>query len=251
MRTVSVIISSYNQKNRLEYCLDSACNLKHEFADNIEIIVADDHSTDGSIDLIKNYPVKLSLNHSKNDGKYTLAENWNHAVHTHATGERVVFTNGDHILTPRFADHHMDPVMEDNIVFGPGYQTAPGVVEYINQDTYNYIDLLKICEQNDLLLPDRRCAHQTGAASTYNKEFTSEYPYGYNFSVNREHFVSVGGFDPIRSWGGEEQTLCDKITNKHKHVKIVSNCNSVVVHLYHTPHNLINRQTGVLAEYAD
>ena len=244
MNRVSVVISSYNQKTRLKHCLDSACAMKTDFADDIEIIVADDHSTDGSIELIEQYPVKLSLCDVDNKSKYTLTRNWNHAVKTHVTGERVLFTNGDHVLTPRFADHHADPVFENNIIFGPGYQTRPQVVDHLHLD---YKQLMTVCEQQGLLLPDR---HVEGSAMTYNEQWTSDFPYGYNFSITTEHFNDVGGFTEKESWGDEERLLCDKVLNMYPDVKILSNRNSVVIHLYHTPHNLMNRHTGALSEYA-
>ena len=248
MNRISVIISSFNQCRRLRHCLDRAVIMKAKFADDIEIIVADDNSTDGSIELLKRYPVKLCVGDNKNPGKYTLSDNWNKAAEM-ATGDRVLFTNGDHILTTWFADNHMDPVMENNIVFGPGYQTSEQAKPIILDNNNCYLDIIKTCEDKNMLLPDRRCAHQEGAAMTYNQEFTTDYPYGYNFSVMREHFAKVGGFNSLIGWGGEEEALCDKIIDMYPDIKVVSNCNSVVIHLWHPPLNLINRKSGDLAEY--
>ena len=244
---ISVIISSYNQATRLRHCLDSAVKMKTKFADEIEIIVADDNSTDGSVELIKRYDVKLwSCTRSKKD-KYTLAANWNDAINNLATGDRVLFTNGDHILTTWFADNHADPIMSKNIIFGPGYQTAPKAIAHIEQSDINYKQLMEACERERLLLPDR---HVEGSAMTYNTEWGTSFPYGYNFSVLKDHFDGVGGFTELESWGGEEQDLCEKIIKKFPDTKIVANKNSVVVHLYHPPLNLINRHSGELPEYS-
>lgn len=243
---ISVVISSYNQASRLRYCLDSAIKMKTKFSDDIEIIVADDNSTDGSVELIKQYPVKLwSSTRGKSD-KYTLAANWNDAINNMATGDRVLFTNGDHILTTWFADHHADPELQPNIIFGPAYQTSPGIENHIAPDN-DYKQLMQICEDEKLLLPDR---HVEGSAMTYNKEWSSDFPYGYNFSVMKKHFDDVGGFTEIERWGGEEKDLCDKIRLKFPNTKIVSNKNSVCVHLYHQPFNLMNRDSGELREYS-
>lgn len=248
MGRISVIISSYNQRRRLEHCLESAVKMKCKLADSIEIIVADDNSTDGSVELIKQYPVTLCLNSNGLSDRYTLCENWNSAVEK-STGDRVLFTNGDHILTTWFADHHMDPIMQEDIIFGPAFQTTPGIEPLITDTNLNYIDILKEAEVKKLLLQDRRCGPQQGSAMTYNQTFTSDYPYGYNFSVLKEHFMHVGGFDSLQSWGGEEQMLCDKITEAFPHVNIKSNCNSVAIHLWHPPVNLQNRETGILESY--
>lgn len=241
---ISVIISSYNQKTRLKHCLDSAVNMTTKFADEIEVIVADDNSTDGSIDLIKQYPVKLWSNDT-NKTKYTLAANWSNAVNNLATGDRIVFTNGDCVLTSRFADHHADPDMCDNIIFGPVYNTRPESLDLIENHT-NYKELMKECEDNNLIGPDR---HVEGSAMTYNKQWSSDFPYGGNFSVMKNQFDTVGGFELLEHWGGEEKALCDKILIEYD-IKIVSNCNSVAIHLYHEPVNLTNRNTGDIGEYS-
>ena len=248
MANISVIISSYNQKHRLRHCLESAVKMKCKYADSIEIIVADDNSTDGSIDLIKQYPVKLCLNKSACSGKYTLCENWNNAV-SQSSGERVLFTNGDHILTTWFADNHMDPVMEQDIIFGPAFQTSSHIEPYILDESIDYKKLVHVAETKKLLHQDRRCGFQQDSAMTYNQTFGTDYPYGYNFSVLKEHFTHVGGFDNHRSWGGEEQILCEKIIEHFPHVKIKSNCNTVAIHMWHPPVNMLNRHTGSLDEY--
>ena len=51
---VSVIIVNYNGKVLLEKCLESLSKVNYE---NFEIIVVDNNSTDGSIELVtKTYP---------------------------------------------------------------------------------------------------------------------------------------------------------------------------------------------------
>jgi len=244
---VSVIISSYNQCKRLRHCLDSAVNLKKKYADEIEVIVTDDNSTDGSCELIEKYPVKLWKSTRGNSEKYTLASNWNDAVMNAATGDRVIFTNGDHILTSWFADNHADPNMVDDIIFGPGFQTHQLALETIEDTNLTYRDVVTKCSENKWILPDR---HVEGSTQTYNVEWPSNFPYGYNFSVKRDHFMEVNGFEEQQVWGGEEQTLCDKILAKFPGTRIVSNCNSAVIHLFHVPFNLINRATGKLENYS-
>lgn len=49
---ISVIITSYNQKDYLKKTVDSVIN---QTVQPYEIIIADDHSTDGSVELIKQY----------------------------------------------------------------------------------------------------------------------------------------------------------------------------------------------------
>ena len=239
---LSLIISSYNQKNRLKYCLQSAVKQKLKYATNLEIIIADDNSEDGTDELLHQYKddiIVVKSPHSKKE-KYTLANNWSNAVTNYASGDRVIFTNGDHILASYFADNHADPVMSDDIIFGPAFQTRPEIEPFIYKPDLNYKDIIKVCSDNNLFLPDR---HSEGSANTYNRTWEYWFPFGYNFSILRQQFIDVGGFPPLESWGNEESLLCKKIIDKYKN-KVKSNSNSVAFHLWHPVVNEVNMYGG-------
>lgn len=226
---LSLIISSYNQKTRLKYCLQSAIKQKLRYATNLEIIVADDNSEDGTDEMLTEFNnIKVIKSKYSKKEKYTLAGNWNNAVLNHATGDRIIFTNGDHIFSSYFADEHANPEMQEHIIFGPSYQTCPDIEKYLNNNN-TYKDLITICSAEQLLLPDR---HLDKCANTYNVEWSYLQPYGYNFSVKRNHFIEVGGFPFLEEWGGEETELCKKIVKKYN-CKVLSNNKSVIVHLWH------------------
>ena len=68
---VSVIIVNYNGKALLEKCLESLSKVNYE---NFEIIVVDNNSTDGSIELVtKNYPSIILLKLNSNKAKKVLS----------------------------------------------------------------------------------------------------------------------------------------------------------------------------------
>ena len=58
MARVSVIVPVYNTKKYLEKCLDSLVN---QTLDEIEIVIIDDGSTDGSIDILRKYSEKYTI----------------------------------------------------------------------------------------------------------------------------------------------------------------------------------------------
>jgi GT2 family glycosyltransferase len=59
IRKVSVLIVSYNVKEYVDHAIDS---LMQSSIDNLEIIVVDNHSFDGTVDHIKNsYPMSMSF----------------------------------------------------------------------------------------------------------------------------------------------------------------------------------------------
>jgi len=98
MPLVSVAIITYNQKEYLKECIDSV--LKQDY-NNIEIVVADDCSTDGTQDMLreydKQYPHKFVLKLAeKNQG---ITSNSNLAVLS-CSGEYIAMTGGDDIYLP-------------------------------------------------------------------------------------------------------------------------------------------------------
>jgi len=98
MPLVSVAIITYNQKGYLKECLNSI--LKQDY-NNIEIVVADDCSTDGTQDMLKEYdrkyPNKFVLKLSnKNQG---ITPNSNLA-HFACSGKYIAWMGGDDLMLP-------------------------------------------------------------------------------------------------------------------------------------------------------
>lgn len=231
---VSMIVSSFNQKTRLNFCLQSLAKQELDF--DWEIILADDNSTDGTLDMVRDkFPfVNIQQNPKSESGVYTLADNWNNAAKV-ATGKRIVFSNADLIYSKYFLAAHMDPIMQDCIIFGPGYCSKPESEKYIN-NLSNIDSLVKKLDNEKLIGKDR---HAEGSADTYNVEWAWNFPFGYNFSVIKEQFDGVGGFPPYRRWGSEETHLCKKIVNKYK-TKVKSNKYAFAIHLWHP---IVNSQS--------
>ena len=104
---VSVIIVNYNGKNFLEKCLDS---LKLINYDNFEILVVDNNSSDGSIDLInKKFSNVILVELEKN---YGFAEA-NNMSSKKAKGEYLLFLNNDTIVTPDFIKELITTIQSD------------------------------------------------------------------------------------------------------------------------------------------
>ena len=98
MPLVSVAIITYNQKNYLKECIESVLAQDYE---NIEIVVADDCSTDGTQEMLKEYakkyPNKFVLKLSnKNQG---ITKNSNLA-HFACSGQYIAWMGGDDLMLP-------------------------------------------------------------------------------------------------------------------------------------------------------
>lgn len=95
---VSVAIITYNQKEYLKECIESI--LEQDY-DNIEIVVADDCSTDGTQEMLeeydRKYPNKFVLKLSdKNQG---ITKNCNLA-HFACSGKYIAWMGGDDLMLP-------------------------------------------------------------------------------------------------------------------------------------------------------
>jgi glycosyltransferase involved in cell wall biosynthesis len=89
---VSVVFTSYNHQKYLKQALDSIVNQTYS---NIEIIVVDDNSTDGSRQILKDYEDNPKVNlHllEKNTGSYVKASNYGARL---AKGEYLLFAQCD------------------------------------------------------------------------------------------------------------------------------------------------------------
>ncbi|MFY7788708.1 MAG: glycosyltransferase family 2 protein [Thermoflexibacteraceae bacterium] len=91
---ISIITPSYNQADYLRHTITSILNQNYP---NLEYIIIDGGSTDGSLEIIKEYASQLSYWESEGDkGMY-------HALHKgfeRSTGEIMAWLNADDILQP-------------------------------------------------------------------------------------------------------------------------------------------------------
>lgn len=88
MKKISVIVPVYNAEKYLEKCLDSLVN---QTLKDIEIIVVNDGSTDGSEKILSKYKNKIKIIHQKNSG---VASARNNGMSV-ARGEYIAFVDSD------------------------------------------------------------------------------------------------------------------------------------------------------------
>ena len=83
---ISVVIANFNKKELLQRCLDSV--LKQDFKD-IEIIVVDNGSSDGSVEMVRSFP------------EVNLIQNAENLLFCKAYNQGIVASNGRFILINR------------------------------------------------------------------------------------------------------------------------------------------------------
>ena len=110
MRNVSIVIPNYNGKHFLENCLNAVFAQNIE---NMEVIVVDNGSTDGSQEYLDTYPGVRVLKLDKNYG-FCGAVN---AGIKAADSEYVILLNNDTEVEPDFANELLAAIQADDKIF--------------------------------------------------------------------------------------------------------------------------------------
>ena len=134
---ISVIIPVYNTKNYLEKCLDSVLNQTYE---NLEVIIVDDGSTDGSEAMCDEYAQRdsrVKVIHKENGGQCT-ARNVGLDM---ATGDYFAFVDSDDWIDERM----YETLMTNALKYGCDLSTC------VNTDTKNPDGRLEIVEQPEIM----------------------------------------------------------------------------------------------------
>jgi glycosyltransferase involved in cell wall biosynthesis len=123
---VSVIIPCYNAENYVSEAIENAL---HQSYDPIEVIVVDDGSTDGSLDVIKSFSEQVTWRTGENQG-VSAARNRGIEI---AEGEFVKFLDADDMLPEHAVETQVSQIREINreraSVFGDSLQIGPeGIV---------------------------------------------------------------------------------------------------------------------------
>lgn len=138
---VSVAIITYNQKEFLQECIESILGQDYP---NIEIVVADDASNDGSQEMLreyaKKYPGKFLLRLAERNRGITANSN---AAHFACTGKYIAWTGGDDLMFPQKISKQV-AYMEGNPDCTICYHNLDVFDSDTNETLYFFNDRLKI-----------------------------------------------------------------------------------------------------------
>ncbi|MEU9136874.1 glycosyltransferase [Streptomyces sp. NPDC048404] len=124
---VTVVIPAYNAATTIGKALQSAVNQTYEL---VEVIVVDDASTDGTIEVVANFaghnPRVRVLRRKENSGGVGAPRNWGIAQ---AAGRWVMFLDADDELPPRACERLVAAALES------GSDITAGKAVRVNRDT--------------------------------------------------------------------------------------------------------------------
>lgn len=109
-QTISIIIPVYNGEKYLRRCFDSILNQTYK---NLEIICIDDHSTDSSVKIIKEYSERDSRIVALNDPGKGAADARNFGI-DNAHGDYIGFVDADDFIQPQMYEFLYRAIKEND-----------------------------------------------------------------------------------------------------------------------------------------
>lgn len=128
---VTVIIAVYNGEKYLSECIESVLNQTYK---NLEIILVNDGSTDGSAEIIKKYEEKdrrIITIHKENSG-VSLSRN---AALDIATGEYICILDQDDLFAPDYVEYYLDLIKQS----GAEVALTPKALRFTDQSNLESI----------------------------------------------------------------------------------------------------------------
>jgi glycosyltransferase involved in cell wall biosynthesis len=199
---VSVIIPVLNMANTIEQCLKSIFNQTYE---PFEVIVVDGHSTDGTVDIAKTYPVRILYNDRvwPGAGRQYGVEN--------SEGDYVAFTDADCILPNTWIETLLSEFTDDVAGVGGGaINVGEGLwIQSINSVLSTFLG---------------------GGNSAQNRPLTKKREEkdinAYNCIYRKKDYIESGGFN-VHLRGAEEPDLGRRVL---KIGKLIYTPNAMVIH---------------------
>ncbi len=218
---VSIVMPSYNKKDFIERSILSVINQNYP---NIELIIVDGGSTDGTIEIIRKYEKNIAFWISEKDNGQSDALN---KGFKHCTGKIYGFLNSDDIYTPgafRCASTVLKNNQNKNIVFGDwlSIDVNDNVIDLHHAFNFN-INHFKYegFHLNAQAMFWRSEVHRSFSGFDTNLNFTMDYQFileiGINEGQNRFQRIPkvLGAF---RRYEGQKTTglISENIIKEHK-----------------------------------
>ena len=213
MKKISAIVVNWNGKDVLLDCLESLSNQDYQ---NLEIIVSDNGSEDGSIEAIKqDYPQVLLLENGKNLG-FGPAVNKGLEI---ASGDYFIFLNNDLYLKA-------NSLRELANMLDAKHDTGAAIPKILYYEKRNIINSFGVLVHYTSIC----CPHLVDQTDPKNLE-SLETACGGIFMFRREIYESVGSFDPDLFLYHEDHDLSWRI--RLYGWKLRTNPKAEIYHHYH------------------
>lgn len=262
---VSLIIPTCNKAPRLELTLLSLTKLIIPNGINLEVIIVNDSSTDNTQKLVRKFwneygdKVRFEFNVFKTHKRCGRSGVRNFGV-AKSKGDLLIFTDDDLILEERFIiDHFSKHNGESNLLLHGSIFELP-FLKFISNPNYfknkeelhNKRILSKLIDPDDVIGSKEKIKQQTRKSkferdiaklvnsSQADNSFKWVCSIGANFSIKKEMFMRVGGFDEEMGhvWGGEDLEFGYRDEKNGVLFKVSSEVECVNYHMSHFRKNV-------------
>lgn len=195
---VSVVIISFNRQEKLRYCLDSVFTQDYR---NIEVIVIDNGSTPGTLEMLREYGGKLLLVENKANLGAGVARNQGIKA---SKGKYILFLDDDVLLLDKDIVSRAVELLESNRQIG-----ELGAIQYADKEK-KMVSLTEAIIGYDGWTDMERSSQRITEIS-FNRKMIIPTCFA---MVRRDVLETVGGFDPYLSHYEEDNDLSMRIKRK-------------------------------------
>lgn len=247
---LSIIVSTYNQPNYLEFALSSLSKQDNVKWSDVEVIIADDGSKFDTKSLVEQFttmfPCKL-LHIWHEDSGFRKAMILNKAVAA-SSGEYLIFIDGDCVVPTDFLEQQL--CLKESGFFVAGNRVLLSerfTTQLFNSQSLHFI-YWGILEwlQAKIIGKVNKFTHvlRLNPVAKWRKSRQNDwkYPKGCNIGIKRDDYISVNGYDEsFTGWGHEDADFFIRLL--HSGVKIKDGRFAAPV--YHLWHKLNSRDNEV------
>ena len=228
----SVVILNWNGEQTLRQFLPSV--LQHTQVPDVEIVVADNGSTDSSLEYLRTQPVRVIAL----DKNYGFAGGYNHAIEQ-VDAEYTVLLNSDVAVTP----HWLDSMLEYMDAHSEVVAAQPKVLSWHSKQQFDRGEVHAIRFEHagaaGGLMDILGYPYCRGRLMSYLEEDHGQYDQvtpifwatGACLLVRTQVYKELGGLDANFFAHQEEIDLCWRIWNRFQASSIVSLPSSVIYHV--------------------
>ncbi|MFY4724221.1 glycosyltransferase family 2 protein [Campylobacter jejuni] len=233
-KTCALIITTYNQKERLKLVLDSVKNLS--FLPN-EVLIADDGSKEDTAKLIKEYQKDFPciLKHIWQEDKgFRAATSRNKAVNA-SNSEYIILIDGDMILDKNFIADHLKFASFKTILQGSRIILNENESkELLSKNNFN-LAFNKKCFKNQRNIFLAKCVYKFSKLTKkfFKKSQLVKGSKTCNMSFYKSDFESIEGFnEKFIGWGREDSEFVARFLFNNGVLKRLK-FNALAYHIYH------------------
>lgn len=205
---VSIVVPSFNQAKYLDATLQSIFSQSYP---NIEVIVIDGGSTDGSKQILEQYGSRLKYWVSEPDNGQTHAINKGFA---RASGEVLAWLNSDDLLMPGavaravasfYSDKQTDVVYGDRVIINEdSWDIGVWRTWHAHDSVLAYADFIP----QETLFWRRTVWDKVGASLDENFQFAMDWDLLLRFKAANANFKKLDAFQGAFRFHPEQKTVC-------------------------------------------